>query len=40
MHCHILDHEDLGMMEVENVVEHVETPMPDAMMTLEHKMMH
>ncbi len=28
MHCHILDHEDLGMMEVDNVVEDLTTPMP------------
>jgi FtsP/CotA-like multicopper oxidase with cupredoxin domain len=27
MHCHILDHEDLGMMEVDHVVEDVITPM-------------
>jgi FtsP/CotA-like multicopper oxidase with cupredoxin domain len=28
MHCHILDHEDLGMMEVDHVVDDVVTPMP------------
>lgn len=39
MHCHILDHEDLGMMEVENVVKDLATPMPDAMMMLEHDQM-
>jgi hypothetical protein len=27
MHCHILDHEDLGMMEVDHVVDDVLTPM-------------
>ena len=27
MHCHILDHEDLGMMEVDEVVKNVITPM-------------
>ena len=27
MHCHILDHEDLGMMEVDEVVKDVITPM-------------
>jgi FtsP/CotA-like multicopper oxidase with cupredoxin domain len=27
MHCHILDHEDLGMMEVDDVVKDVITPM-------------
>ena len=27
MHCHILDHEDLGMMEVDEVVKDVVTPM-------------
>lgn len=26
MHCHILDHEDLGMMELDNVVEDLTTP--------------
>ncbi|HEX2078253.1 MAG TPA: multicopper oxidase family protein [Longimicrobium sp.] len=28
MHCHILDHEDLGMMEVIEVVEHLPVPHP------------
>jgi FtsP/CotA-like multicopper oxidase with cupredoxin domain len=28
MHCHILDHEDLGMMEVDDVVDDVITNMP------------
>ncbi len=28
MHCHILDHEDLGMMEVDKVVDDLATPMP------------
>ena len=37
MHCHILDHEDLGMMEVDNVVEDLTTPMPVEMMGT-HKM--
>jgi FtsP/CotA-like multicopper oxidase with cupredoxin domain len=27
MHCHILDHEDLGMMEVDEVVKDIVTPM-------------
>lgn len=27
MHCHILDHEDLGMMEVDEVVKNLVTPM-------------
>jgi hypothetical protein len=32
MHCHILDHEDLGMMEVDNVVKDLATPMPEETM--------
>lgn len=28
MHCHILDHEDLGMMEVDNVMKDITAPMP------------
>jgi hypothetical protein len=28
MHCHILDHEDLGMMEVDDVVDDTITNMP------------
>ena len=32
MHCHILDHEDLGMMEVDNVVKDLTMPMPVEMM--------
>lgn len=34
LHCHILDHEDLGMMEVENVVNDLSTPMPEEKMGL------
>ena len=28
MHCHVLDQEDLGMMEVDNVMEDIPAPMP------------
>jgi hypothetical protein len=37
MHCHILDHEDLGMMEVEDVVKDLAAPMPEESME-RHKM--
>lgn len=37
MHCHILDHEDLGMMEVEDVVKDLAAPMPEETMG-RHKM--
>jgi hypothetical protein len=37
MHCHILDHEDLGMMEVDNVMKDISAPMPVEMMGT-HKM--
>jgi FtsP/CotA-like multicopper oxidase with cupredoxin domain len=38
MHCHILDHEDLGMMEVDEVVKDLITPMK--METMEMMMQH
>jgi hypothetical protein len=40
MHCHILDHEDLGMMEVDNVVKDLLTPMPVETMGTHHMQMH
>ena len=40
MHCHILYHEDLGMMEVDNVVKDLLTPMPVETMGTHHMQMH
>jgi FtsP/CotA-like multicopper oxidase with cupredoxin domain len=38
MHCHILDHEDLGMMEVDDVVKDVITPMKTESVEMLHEM--
>jgi hypothetical protein len=37
MHCHILDHEDLGMMEVDEVVKDLITPMKMETMEMLHE---
>jgi FtsP/CotA-like multicopper oxidase with cupredoxin domain len=40
MHCHILDHEDLGMMEVDHVVQDLATPMTVESLEMLHKAQH
>ena len=39
MHCQILDHEDLGMMEVDNVVRDLLTAIPVETMGTHHMQM-